>query len=419
MSLFITITSLLVVITVALLFLPLLRSNERKPVADASALSMQVLREQMQDVERALAAGEIDAATAEKEKRELERRALEENAQGEIQPIHAPPSGARQRKWFVFSALVAVPLVAGGLYWLLGNPDAMAPEKVGQATADHAQGGHAMTPQQIEAMTARLAERLASNPADGEGWMMLARSYAMMGRHGESAAAFGRAVSILPPNAGLYADYADVLAMAQGRRLAGEPEKIIAKALELEPTHIKALALSGSVGFEAGDYRRAVSEWQKILLLVPPESNLAQSIKGSIADAQSRLGTTTPIATAPAGPVATAASISGTVAIAPEITAGLAPTDTVFVFARAVEGSRMPLALRKMTVAQLPADFTLDDSMAMSANAKLSGVKQVVVGARISKSGGATPRPGDFEGFSPAIAVGSKNVKVVIAAPVK
>lgn len=415
MTVFVIVAALLVIITIGLLFLPLLKSSEKQQDVDSAALSMQVLREQLLEVEQALASGQMDAATAEKEKRELERRALEENTAGEIHALNPAPR-AMQRKLMV-AAVIAIPLMAAGLYWILGNPTALSPAGTEEASVDQASGKHSLSPQQIAAMTEKLAERLAANPADGEGWLMLGRSYAMMGRHGEAAAAYGRAISYLPPNAGLYADYADVLAMAQGRRLSGEPEKIIAKALSLEPNHIKALALSGSAAFEQSDFRRAVSEWQKILLLVPPDSNIAQSVQGSIADAQSRLGG--PVPAAASTPAASNASIGGTVSIDPKVTSNVSPSDTVFIFARATEGSRMPLALQRMTVAQLPADFMLDDSMAMAPNARLSGVKQVIVGARISKSGSATPQPGDYEGLTRPLAVGSQKIRLVINTPVK
>ena len=417
MTVFIIIAALLVVITIALLFFPLLKKQpDDKPEADSSELSMQVLREQLQEVEQAQANGQIDAVSAEKEKRELERRALEDHATGE--PLAQANPGV-QRK-FIIAAAVIIPLMAAGLYWMLGNPDTLKPGGTTQAPADHAGANHSLNPEQIASMAEKLSERLASNPADGEGWLMLGRSYAAIGRHAEAAAAFGRAVSLLPPNPNYLADYADVLAMAQGRRLSGEPEKIIAQALSLDPNHIKALALSGSTAFEKGDFQRAASEWQKILMLVPAESNIAQGIRNSIADAQSRLGQAGSVAAQPSSQSAPGnASISGSVTISDKIKGSLSPNDTVFIFARPTEGPRMPLALRRMTVSQLPSDFTLDDSMAMTPSAKLSGAKQVVIGARITKTGSATPQPGDYEGLTQPVAVGSKNIKLVIDTPVK
>lgn len=139
-------------------------------------------------------------------------------------------------------------------------------------------------------MVARLAEKLQQNPNDGAGWLMLGRSYVTLKRFPEAAAAYGRASQLLPQSADLFADYADVLAMAQGRRLSGEPEKLIARALEIDPRHVKALALSGSAAFERGDYEVAVREWEKILAIVPADSSVAQRIGNSIADAKRRMG---------------------------------------------------------------------------------------------------------------------------------
>lgn len=416
MTVFIIVAALLVVITIALLFFPLLKGKDDKPEADSSDLSMQVLREQLQEVEKAQASGQMDAATADKEKRELERRAVEDSATEA--PVQQSPVNAAVQRKFIIAAAVIIPLMAAGLYWMLGNPDTMKPGGTTEAPAGHAGGNHSLNPQQIAEMAEKLSERLATNPMDGEGWLMLGRSYAAIGRHAESAAALGRAVSILPPNPNYLADYADVLAMAQGRRLSGEPEKIIAQALSLDPNHIKALALSGSTAFEKGDYARAVSEWQKILMLVPADSGIAQGMKSSISDAQSRITPATGSAQPPAA-TKSPASVSGSVTLADGIKAQVSPTDTVFIFARPTEGPRMPLALRRMTVAQLPSDFTLDDSMAMTPSAKLSGARQVIVGARITKSGSATPQPGDFEGLTKPMSVGSKGIKLVIDTPVK
>lgn len=418
MTVFIIVAALLVIVTIGLLFYPLLKKQDSPAEGDSSKLSMQVLREQLHEVEQARAAGQIDAVAAEKEKMELERRALEEHSAVDVPAVKSPTT-ATQRK-FIIAAAVVIPLMAAGLYWLLGSPGTLKPDGT-QAPADHAGANHSLNPQQITAMAEKLAERLASNPMDGEGWLMLGRSYAAIGRYPESAAAFGRAVSILPPNPNYLADYADILAIAQGRRLSGEPEKIIAQALSLDPNHLKALALSGTVAYEKGDYLRAVSEWQKILMLVPPESNVAQGIRSSIADAQSRMGQAGGPAAAKTPPAASpGAGVSGNIAIAPQIKGQVSPSDTVFVIARPVDGTRMPLAIRRMTVSQLPSDFTLDDSMSMSPAAKLSNAKQVIVSARISKSGSATPQPGDFEGIvSKPIPVGSKGIKLVIDSPVK
>jgi cytochrome c-type biogenesis protein CcmH len=221
----------------------------------------------------------------------------------------------------------------------------------------------------------------------------------------------------------MLADYADVVAMSQGRRLAGEPEKIIARALSLDPRHVKSLALSGSAAFERGDFAAAVREWRTILTLVPPDSQVAQSIGNSISDAERRSGgavASAPVESRPAPRAAGgSASVSGSVTLSAEL-AGKVPADaTLFVFARAVDGSRIPLAMARINAAKLPFAFKLDDSMSMAPNVKLSSAQTVVIGARLSRSGDALAKSGDVEGFSAPVAIGATGVTVTIGSVVK
>lgn len=412
MTTFFLLAALLVVGILALLLPPLLRRGVHQAAASSSELSLRVLRDQLTELEQDKAIGDLDDSALARERQELERRALEDGAG---KPVAASAAADRRRPWLAALVALAVPLTAAGLYWQLGSPAALS----GNPTRD----GHALGPQQIEAMVQRLAERLQENPQNGDGWLMLGRSYTMLRRYGEAAAAYGRAASLLPPNADMLADYADTLAMAQGRRLAGEPEKLVARALQVDPNHVKALALSGSAAFERQDYGRAIAEWQRILTLVPEDSGIAQGMRNSIGEAQARLGGPGPVAAA-AAPVAAAApgqTVAGIVSLdsLAQEQNGVTPGDTVFVFARAVDGSRVPLAMLKKRVADLPARFVLDDSMAMAPGARLSAAKQVIVGARVSKSGDALPKPGDLEGFSEAVTVGSQDVRVTIAKTVK
>jgi cytochrome c-type biogenesis protein CcmH len=419
MTTFIIVAIALTLAVLALLIVPLILKQRKQRVGSASDLSVAVLRDQMSDLEAQREAGQVDPKLYGEEQKELERRAIED---GIVDPGAKKPMSSKRKLALAAALVVTVPALAVGLYLYLGSPDAMSPK---QAQSPHGAGNHSITPEQIQAMTGRLAERLQANPDDGEGWLMLARSYTQLGRFPEAAAAFGRASALLPPNPNMLADYADVTAMAQGRRLAGEPEKIIDQALAMDPKHIKLLALSGSAAFERGDFGRAIKQWQTILSLVPPDSPAAQSIGNSIADAQRRMGVA-PTAVAATGPasgaskaVAGGASVAGTVALAPELAGKLPPDATLYVFARPVDGSRIPLAMARVNAAKFPYSFKLDDSMAMTPSARLSAAKSVVIGARLSRSGEALAKPGDLEGLSPTVAVGAGDVKVTINSLVK
>lgn len=406
MTVFVVVAVVLTAFALAAVLLPLLRKPQAADAAAAKDLSLRVLREQLGELEREVHEGTLEKAQYETECAEIERRAIEDVRADTA----AAPVQDRRRMALAAGTAIAVCAVAVGLYLKLGTPDAFRDAADGQQSSSHA-----LSPQQIQGMVARLAEKLQENPADGEGWLMLARSYNALGQYPEASAAYGRAFSILPPDAQHLSDYADTLAMAQGRSLAGEPEKIIARALEADPNNVKALALSGSAAFERRDFGRAIAEWRKILAVVPPDSPLVERIRGSIADAKARMnGGASPAPAADAAPAAGA--IRGIVALDSSLRGDAGDGDTVFVFARAVSGPRMPLAIKRMTVRELPARFVLDDSLSMAGGPKLSSQAQVVVGARVSKSGNATPQPGDLEGLSEPVAPGGgADVRVTIS----
>lgn len=376
-------------------------------------VNLAVLRDQSRELDADLAAGTIDQAAWHDARAELERRVLED-----VQPGAAVGTTPRQRGVAIAIGL-ALPALAAALYFQLGSPAGLEPA----AATAAGQQGHEVTDAQIAAMVDGLAERLKNEPGVAEDWSMLARSYAALGRYGEASAAYAKLVELVPGDAGVLADYADTLAMAQDKSLQGEPERLVARALEADPANVKALALSGSAAFERGEYALASERWQKILALVPAGSDIARSTAGSIAEARERAaagGMALPAAAAAqpeaaAAPAAAAgASLGGTVDIDPALRARVGPDTIVYVFARAAQGPRFPLAVLRKQVKDLPLKFTLDDSMSMTPEARLSAFPQVVVGARISPSGSATPAPGDFEGVSAAVGPAAQGVQVRI-----
>lgn len=417
MSMFLIVGGLLLAGVLVALLYPLLK---RQPMGRESGtgqceLNLIVLREQLAELDRDIEEGRINEESGRQAREELERRALDYTADTPA----AASSGGRKVK-LAIALGIAFPIVIGALYWTLGAPESVVPGKKLAAGQD---GQHALSPEQITAMVERLSLRLQENPNDGAGWLMLARSYAVLGRYPESSAAFGRAVTLLPPDAQNFADFADIIAMSQGKRLTGEPEKLVKRALEIDPRNVKALALSGTIAFDHQNYDQAIHEWQKVLALLPEESATAASIQGSIRDAENRMAISGKQA-AESGKAAgdtpvVAAKLSGTVELDPKLRAAIKPGDTLFVFARAVNGPKMPVAMLRAKAGEMPMNFTLDDSMAMSPQFKLSTVGQVVVGARISKSGDALARAGDLEGLSNPVSAGGGNVRIVISSIVQ
>ncbi|HMO47011.1 MAG TPA: c-type cytochrome biogenesis protein CcmI [Rubrivivax sp.] len=370
----------------------------------AGASNLQVLRAQRLQLDEELAQGGIDAAQHRALRAEIERRVLEEEG------VAAAPRRSGSTRGTVWLLLVAMPVLALGLYALLGNPAALAPPAPQQAQGQP-------TPQEVEAMVAKLAERMESRPPgnvdDLEGWVMLGRSYAVMQRYPEAGRAFERALQLAPGDAQLLVDRADVLAMTQGGNLRGEPLRLIEQALHNDPSNLKALALAGTAAFERGDYAGAIGYWGRARAGAPQDSAFAQRLEQGIADARAAAGGTAAAASA-AAPAAAAGSISGRVSVAPALAARMQPGDTLFVYARAVDGPRMPLAILKRSAADLPLEFQLDDAMAMSPQLKLSAFADIIVSARLSRSGDAMPQSGDLEGQSPPLAGRRSGVEVLI-----
>jgi len=397
----------LVLATLAALVVPLLRSRARRegPAPDDAAAA--VYRDQKRQLDADFAAGAIG-----EEERAAAEAEIVARLGAELSAAPQPDAAAAGRApWIVAIAIVAiVPAAALVAYLAVGNPQAL----------DAGAARKRMTEPEVVSMVERLAQRMKEDPSDPQGWLLLGRSWSALQRYRESADAYEEAVKRMPGNADALADWADAFAMAQGRKLAGKPTEIIGQALAADPTHPKSLALAASAAMERGDDKAAVRYWQALLAVVPPGSEDAQGIAATIA----QLGGTpspAPLTSAAARPspqpsaAAPATSrITGRVEIAPALASRIPSDATLFVYARAAQGSRMPLAILRRTARELPLEFALDDSMAMAPGATISNAREVVVEARVSASGSATAASGDLSGVSAAVAPGASGLRITI-----
>jgi cytochrome c-type biogenesis protein CcmH len=407
------------------------------------------LKQQLRHLEALAASGVLPEDAADTARENLQRRlvaavlaAPDAAAAPPAPAAAAAPAVKHSPRLIAGLAVFAVLFAIGGYAWL-GNPEGLktapATGPVAAAPAeDAASSAHPMTMGQIEGMVASLAERLKSRPDDAEGWLMLGRSQAVLGKFDLAIPAYRKVLALQPKNAQALADLADALAMTQGQRFDGEPARLVTQALAAEPDNLKALSIAGTIAFDKKDYPAAASHWERVVKVAGSrgdmaDSDLAKQARANLDEARQLAGlpplaspatATSPTATTAATPAAnplTAGreSVTGKVELAPALAARAAPDDTVFIFARPAAGARMPLAILKKRVRDLPVDFTLDDSMAMSPAARLSGAGQVVVGARVSKSGQAMPQAGDLEGLSAAVAPGQQGLRIVITEVVK
>jgi cytochrome c-type biogenesis protein CcmH len=421
MTLFALLAALLLAVVLVVVLRPLLRRSTPAGVVDEARSNLMLLREQLAELDAERDAGTLGAEQHAASRAELERRVLEET-----DIATAPRTEARRAPITALALGLALPALAVALYAQLGSPDGLDPRVVQQGSP-HGEGG---IPQaELETMVERLAQRMEANPGDPEGWAILARSYMAMQRLPDALRAFGRAVSLRPDDAQLLADYADVMAVAHGRDLSGEPTRLVERALQADPKNLKALALAGTAAFQRGDHAAAVAYWTRAREQVGPNSEYTAGIDAGIADARAAAaaagkplpagapatagpGPTTAAATPPTAPAATAtapaaAPVRGRLRLDPALAAQVQPGDTLFIFARAAEGSRMPLAIQRRSVSELPLEFSLDDSMAMTPEMSVSRFPSIVVSARISRSGQATPQSGDLIGQSAPVAPGS------------
>jgi cytochrome c-type biogenesis protein CcmH len=401
---------------VAALFvaLPLWRkaSSDNDVLRDTANLG--ILRDQAAELEVDLQNGLLTQDAYEQGKSELQSRLVEEVKITE-QPAARPPR--HPAKVLAVVLAVMLPLFSVLVYLAVGNTDALLPQEAIVADAD----GVIHSEEALQRLEKKV-KRISKNPAD---WWMLARTYTELKRFPEAAAAYEHLVSLVPNEPQLWANYADVYAMAHGQTLQNdEVTKLINKALELDPNNVTALALSGSAAMERKDYATAITRWQTLIDQLQPGSPDIEVYRGGLKQASVLLaaqpGGKETLAKLSAGQASektaanSAASITGKVSLSPALAGKVAPTDTVFILARAAQGPKMPLAVLRKQVKDLPLKFTLDDSMAMQPQLKLSGFQQVVVVARVSKSGTPMAQPGDLQGLTGTIKPGVKGLSVVI-----
>lgn len=450
-------SALLVVAVLALLLWPLIKArsapSEALPDLSSDLLPhLAVLREQAAQLEAERRAGVLDDAQHAAAHAELARRVLEEEAQTATSSVRARHSNSgqmlgqsapqgRRTAWLL---ALAVPLVVAGLYMRLGQPQVL--QAAAQAAA--ASSG-APTAKEIEAMVNQMADRLENGPpeqtADPTAWAMLARSMAALQRYPEADRAYLRAIALAPRNAQLLADRADLLAFVRGPQGRAEADSLIAQALQIDPQQLKALALAGSAALERQDWAAGVAYLERAQRVAPAGSEFAAELARSLAAAREAGGlpaqavaqstaaaptasvsnTAPPAAAALAlnlaqsAPALTPAqaqalAVSGSVELSPAFKSAVPAGSTLFIYARAVQGPRMPLAVLRLPVGSWPVTFKLDDALAMTPELRLSQFKEVVVQARISRSGEALPQTGDWLGQSAPLKPGSQGVKLVI-----
>jgi cytochrome c-type biogenesis protein CcmH len=401
--------TLMTAVALAFVLVPLLRARGRAGPSTAEA-NLAVLRGQRREIEADVANGTLPADAREEALAELVGRAADD-----LSVPAAKVADAARKPWktAAFVAL-ALPVIAFGTYFAVGSPAATDPRLL-------AREGPVLDDKQIVAMVEGLAQKVRERPDDARGWALLARSLAALGRFKESAQAYEHLAKLLPGDAQVLADYADALGMAQGQTLAGRPYELAKAALQIEPKHKKALALAGTAAMDENDYPSAIKYWRTLADELPAGSEDARQVGAILDEIRSRaasvgkpVAAAAPAAAKQDAKAVAATSVSGTISVSPGVAGKISASDTLFVFARAEGGPRVPLAVLRSAARQLPLAFALDDTMAMAPQMRLSTAGAVRIEARASRSGNATPQPGDVVGTSAVVKPGARDVKIVL-----
>ncbi|HPP48225.1 MAG TPA: c-type cytochrome biogenesis protein CcmI, partial [Accumulibacter sp.] len=389
------------IVVVAILVRPLWRQEQTRARGEPENSTLAILREQLAELEREQQAGTLSAEEFSQAYQELQRRLLDEMPATEsaASATSVPPTG-RHRTAIVLMLLL--PLLASLGYALLGNPRALDP----------LQRQARLSPQQIENMVAGLVDKLRRNPDDSQGWLMLARSYKVLGKFPEAVDAYGHVSALVDQDAALLADYAEVISQAQGGSLLGKPGELIERALKLDGNAPQALLLAGAAARERRQFAAAAEYWSRLLAQLEPGTTEAETLSAAIAQARqlAAAGRSADKTT----PAANALSVGGEVSLSGKLAGRAQPGDVLFVFARAEDGARMPLSALRATVAELPLRFRLDDTMALPGGRKLSEFKSVSVEARVTKAGAAQSSSGDLFGRLAGVKPGRDDLRLVI-----
>lgn len=394
---FILLAVVMLIIAVFFIIRPLF-GNARTSDISENDVNLALYREKLTELETELANNFINQEQFDASKADLEQQLLQDIPEQQDETLQTG-----SHKLSLLSIMISIPAVAIGLYLYLGNPEAIDPLRSAPTPAAHGTGP-ANTAPDIGSMVAKLEQRLQQKPDDARGWLMLARSYVHLKQFNKASKAYAEVIKRAPDHVQTLTDYADVIAVTQNGKLDGKPIQLLHKALTLEPNNPKALWLAGTHYFQQAQYNRAIQLWERLQNFLTPGSKDADMVQRIITEAKSRLTGKATTVPAPAKQPSTPAQsisnsrvkITGSVSLDKSLQSKVSPDDTVFIYARAASGPRMPLAVVRKKVKDLPLEFTLDDSMAMMPQMKLSNFSKVVVSARISKSGNAITQKGDL-----------------------
>ncbi|SFO86696.1 c-type cytochrome biogenesis protein CcmI [Pseudomonas borbori] len=361
---------LLLLAALGFLLIPVLRGRKVQAAEDRTALNVTLYQERLQELENQRQTGTLSEEQWQNGRDEAARELLADT-DGAESTARVGVLGSK----VPLTAALLMPLLGYGLYLYWGAIDDVERART-----------FVEQPQTIEAMTARLEAAVKADPKSVEGWYFLGRTYMAQERAADAAGAFERAVALAGRKPELLGQWAQALYFSGDKQWTEQLQALADEALQADPAEVTSLGLLGIAAYEEGRFEEAIGFWERLVAVLPEQDPSRQAIQGGIARARERLAV--PTDTTPA------AAATGQLRVKVDLAAALKdkvqPSDSVFVFARAASGTPMPLAVKRLTVADLPTEVSLSDSDAMMPQLKISGFAQVQLVARISRSGNAS-----------------------------
>lgn len=385
--------------------------------ADQDSQNILIAKEQMKDLEKERADGNVSETEYHQRKEDLQKALISNVNESDVSN---EPVQKKVHKLVLLFVFIIVSSIALPVYFSLGSSELVVAENQQTKNTNSSQhSGSASNGQaSMNDLVANLALRLDADPTNIKGWKMLGRSYTSMRRFKEAADVYAKLYSLLGDQPGVLLAYADALAMSRNGKISGMPFQLVMTALNKEPNNTTALWLAGLGYSEKGEYKEAIKLWQKLLPLFAGNKSSQDKVKHLISKANLRLGSETIVVKEPnaaSSVKATAPFIMVNVSLSKEFRNKVQPNDLVFIYAKASQGPPMPLAAVRKRVSDLPITVRLDDNMAMMPQMKLSSFSVVNVGARISKSGSPIGQKGDLQGIVKSIeSAAGVNVEIVI-----
>ena len=370
---------LLLLVAMSFLLVPLLRGRKAQAEEDRTALNVALYQERVAELQAQQAAGTLNAEQLAAGQAEAARELLADAEREEA-------AQRRLGQWLPLASALLVPVLGLGLYLQWGG-------------LDQVQQSRELAPRSMSEMTERLEQSVKSRPEDPEGWYFLGRTYMAQERAADAAKAFAEAVRLAGREPALLGQWAQAQYFAQNKQWSESLQQLTDEALQADPEEVTSLGLLGIAGYEAGRYADAVRYWERLVAALPAEDPSREAIQSGIARAREQLGDAAPAVATVSAPAA--ASLKVRVELDAALKDKVQPGDAVFVFARALSGPPMPLAVKRLTVADLPAEVSLSDSDAMMPQLKLSKFPEVQLVARVSRAGNATA--GEWIGRSASV----------------